>query len=483
MKHFIATAAVAAAAATVIAAPAVADTWQTTWYAAPQPTWGAEFALPTNVPAALESQTVREVVRTSVGGTRLRVSFSNRYGSAPLTIGEARIALAASSGDSATPAIGGRATADGGGTSAIGGSATGGDATSAIVGSATGGGAAGGGATGAIVARSGRVLTFGGRRRIVIAPGATAVSDAVDFVLPPLQRLGISAWLPQRASLTTFHWGAQQTGFIAPGNATAEERLEGASMLQGRAFLSAVHVAGGKGKGKGKGEGEDEGEGQGGQGQGGTIVAFGDSITDGNGSTPDRNRRWPDYLAEKLAPQGVGVANAGISGARLLSDRMGVKALDRFQHDVLDQPGVSAVVVLMGINDIGWPGSAFAPQEAPATAEQLIAVYRQLIARAHAKGLRVIGGTLLPYEGSLHGTPFEGHYTPAKDAVRRQVNEWIRNSSAFDAVADFDAALRDPVHPARLLPRYDCGDHLHPSDAGYKAMADVVSALLPRDRN
>ncbi|WP_395405782.1 SGNH/GDSL hydrolase family protein [Pseudoduganella sp. UC29_106] len=401
MKHLIATAALAAVAAA--AAPAAADTWQTTWYAAPQPTWGADFALPTNVPASLDGQTVREVVRTSVGGTRLRVSFSNRYGSAPLTIGEARVA-----------GVG-----------------------------------------------SGRVLTFGGRREVVVAPGATATSDAVDFALPPLQRLSISAWLPQRAPLTTFHWGAQQTGLFAAGNATAAEHFEGASTLQGRAFLSAVEVEGGT--------------------DGGTIVAFGDSITDGNGSTPDSNRRWPDYLADKLAPQGVGVANAGISGARLLSDRMGVKALDRFQHDVLDQPGVSAVVVLMGINDIGWPGSAFAPQDAPATAEQLIAVYRQLIARAHAKGVRVIGGTLLPYEGSLHGTPFEGHYTPAKDAVRRQVNEWIRNSGAFDAVADFDAALRDPAHPSRLLPRYDCGDHLHPSDAGYEAMADVVSGLRLRD--
>jgi lysophospholipase L1-like esterase len=417
MKQFIATAALVAAAA----APAAADTWQTTWYAAPQATWGADFALPTNVPAALEGQTVREIVRTSVGGTRLRVSFSNRYGSVPLTIGEARVAGAGA------------------------------------------GSSEGGGATSAIIAGSGRVLTFGGRRQTEIAPGATVTSDAVDFVLPPLQRLSISAWLPQRAPLTTFHWGAQQTGFIAAGNATAVEQLEGAPTLQGRAFLSAVHVAGGNGK------------------SGGTIVAFGDSITDGNGSTPDRNRRWPDYLADKLAPQGMGVANAGISGARLLSDRMGVKALDRFQHDVLDQPGVSAVAVLMGINDIGWPGSAFAPQDAPATAEQLIAVYRLLIAHAHAKGVRVIGGTLLPYEGSLHGTPFEGHYTPAKDAVRRQVNEWIRNSGAFDAVADFDAALRDPAHPARLLPLYDCGDHLHPSDTGYEAMAEVVSALRLSD--
>jgi lysophospholipase L1-like esterase len=433
MTQFIATAALAAAisamsASAVCAAPAgapgavptpSAGAWQTTWYAAPQPSWDAHFALPTNVPVALQGQTVREVVRTSVGGTRLRVSFSNRYGGAPLTIGAVRIALTAP-----VP----RADR-----------------------------AAGGATTAAIVASSSRTLTFNGKREVVIAPGQTATSDAADFALPPLQRLSVSAWLPGRAPLSTFHWGAQQTGFISAGNATGAARLDRPSLLQGRAFLSAVHVAGGAGGA-------------------GTIVAFGDSITDGNGSTPDRNRRWPDYLARRLAPQGIGVANAGISGARLLSERMGAKALDRFQHDVLEQPGVKAVVILMGINDIGWPGSAFAPQDAPATAEQLIAVYRQLIQRAHARGVRVVGGTLLPYEGSLQGTPFEGHHTPAKDAVRRQVNEWIRNSGAFDLVADFDAALRDPGHPSRLLPRYDSGDHLHPNDAGFAAMAEVVEA-------
>ncbi|MGO4467156.1 SGNH/GDSL hydrolase family protein [Pseudoduganella sp. RAF53_2] len=320
--------------------------------------------------------------------------------------------------------------------------------------------AATGGATSAVDVGSTAVLTFGGHRSVTIAPGQTATSDALDFVLPPLQRLTISTWLPQRAPTTTFHWGTWQTGYIASGNATAAANLDGAQLLQGRAFLSAVEVAGGDTR------------------QHRTVVAFGDSLTDGNGSTPDQNRRWPDYLAGRLAQQGIGVANAGIAGARLLGDKMGVKAADRFQHDVLDQPGVGTVVVLMGINDIGWPGSAFAPQDAPATAEQLIAAYRQLIARAHAANVRIIGATLPPYEGSLQGTPFEGHHTPAKDAVRRQVNEWIRHSGAFDTVADFDAALRDPAHSTRLLPAYDCGDHLHPSDAGYAAMAEVVQKVL-----
>jgi len=460
--HFAAAAALAAilSALTAPAAPAqAADGWQTTWYAAPQPSWGADFALPTNVPAALAGQTVREVVRTSVGGMRLRVSFSNRYGSTPLTIGAARIALTAPmppDSRSAKDAGSARDTADAGG------------------------------ATSATMAGSGRLVTFGGRRSVVIAPGGTATSDPVDFALAPQQRLSVSTWLPKRTPLTTFHWGAQQTGYIVPGNATAATRVEGATQLQGRAFLSAIHVAGpGGGRAAdGGGPGSVRGGGLAGGGDrrtrrdAGTIVAFGDSITDGNGSTPDRNRRWPDYLAARVAPQGIGVANAGISGARLLKDQMGVKALDRFQHDVLDLPGARTAVVLLGINDIGWPGSAFAPHDAPATAEQLIAVYRELIARAHAQGVRVIGGTLLPYEGSLQGTPFEGHHTPAKDAVRRQVNEWIRNSGAFDDVADFDAALRDPSHTARLLPAYDSGDHLHPGDAGFEAMAEVVAEVV-----
>jgi len=416
MKSTIASLALATASTAVAhPLPEAESAWRTTWYAAPQPAWGADFALPTGVPAMLDGQTVREFVRTSAGGTHLRVSFSNRYGSQPLAIGEARIAPAPRS----TPA----------------------DASHAA---------------------QGHLLTFAGRRAVLIAPGQTVTSDALEYALAPLQRLSVSTWLPQPAPLTTFHWGAQQTGYIVSGNAAAAARFDGAMPLQGRAFLSAIQVAGDAGAGA----------------AGGTIVAFGDSLTDGNGSTPDANRRWPDYLAERLAPRGIGVANAGISGAKLLSDRMGVKALDRFEHDVLSQPAVKTVVVLMGINDIGWPGSAFAPEDAPANAGQLIAVYRALVARAHGRGIRVIGGTLPPYEGSLHGTPFAGHYTPAKDAVRRQVNEWIRNGGAFDAVADFDAALRDPQRPSRMLPRYDSGDHLHPGDAGFAAMADVVSALL-----
>jgi lysophospholipase L1-like esterase len=399
-----------ALAAALIAGGAQAGEWTASWYAAPQPTWGGDFALPTNMPAALERQTIRETARISVGGSEVRVSFSNRYGRTALTIGAAHIALNA-----------------------------GGDA---------------------ILPRSSRPLSFAGRRSITIAPGAMATSDPLPFTVQALQKLSISTWLPQRAALDTFHWGAQQTAWVLPRNAATAAAMPCARQLHGRAFLSAIHVRGNATRA--------------------TVVAFGDSITDGNGSTPDANRRWPDYLAERLAPQGIAVANAGISGARLLSDRMGVKAVERFRHDVLEQPGVQSVIILMGINDIGWPGSAFAPQDEAVTAEALIATYRQLIAMAHEQRIRVIGATLLPYEGSLHGTPFADHYTPAKDAVRRQVNDWIRNSGAFDAVADLDAATRDPAHPARMLPRYDSGDHLHPGDAGYKAIADSFNIDLVR---
>lgn len=396
--------------AALLAATAVhAAEWRTTWYAAPMPTWGADFALPTMMPPALEDQTVREVVRTSIGGEQVRVTYSNRYGSAPLVIGEAR--LAATRDEPERPAS---LQQDG----------------------------------------AGMQLTFHGRRGVTIAPGQSATSDAAPLRVSARQRLSVSTWLPQRAPLSTFHWGAQQTAFAAPGNQAAAAALPNAQALAGRTFLSAVQVSGTAHR---------------------TVVAFGDSITDGNGSTPDRNLRWPDQLAERA--DGIAVVNAGISGARLLSDGMGEKAAARFARDVLSQPGVDTVIVLLGINDIGWPGSAFAPAEPPATASAMIAGYRTLIAAARSRQVRIVGGTLLPFEGALQGTPYAGHYSPAKDLVRREVNEWIRHSGEFDAIIDFDQLLRDPAHPTRLRPGFDSGDHLHPSDAGYAAMARAAELI------
>lgn len=389
--------------------------WVTSWHASPQPVWRNDLPLPTQLPELLHEQTVRETVRLSSGGRRLRVSLSNRYGKAPVLFGEVHVAEA---GDGS-----------------------------------------------AIVDGSDRRLSFGGRHSVTVPPGATVVSDPVDLEVRPLSRLAVSSYFPQPTTPGTFHWGEQQIGYIASGNATSSPSVDAQRLLKGRMFLASVLV-----------DAAPETP---------TVVVLGDSITDGNGSTPDRNRRWPDFLAERLAGAGVAVANAGISGARLLANGMGENALARFGHDVLGQPNVRTVVLLMGINDIGWPGGPFAPHEAPVTAEELIAGYRQLIAQARMHNLRIVGATLLPFEGALRGTPLEGHYSIEKERLRQAVNQWIRSAGEFDAIADFDALMRDPDHPARMLPAFDSGDHLHPGDAGYKAMADMLdmAALFGDDNN
>lgn len=387
------------------AAPATPSTrWVSSWSASPQPVWGADFILPTGIPASLHHDTVRETVRLSAGGRRIRLVFSNRYGTTALALGEVRVALA--------------------------------------------------GADGQTLPATGRMVRFGGEPRASVPPGAPLVSDPIELAPAALARLAVSVFLPEPTLLRTFHWGAQQTALLGKGNLTAAAAIAPARQLPGRLFLSAVLVEAPRATR--------------------TVVAFGDSITDGNGSTPGADRRWPDFLARRFAGD-VAVANAGISGARLLGDRMGVNALARFEQDVLGQPGVAAVVVLIGINDIGWPGSPFAPAERAVTAARLIAGYRQLVAAAHARNVRVIGATLPPFEGALQGTPFEGHYSAAKERLRQEVNAWIRDGGAFDAVADFDLLLRDPARPSRMLAAYDSGDHLHPGDAGYRAMAELVS--------
>ncbi|OUL98304.1 SGNH/GDSL hydrolase family protein [Variovorax sp. JS1663] len=313
----------------------------------------------------------------------------------------------------------------------------------------------------AVEAGSERPLRFGGRGEVVLAPGTRAVSDPVDLPVPALGRVAVSLYLPQPTAPSTFHWDAHQTAYVAEGDQTAAARLPAnATTLGTRVFLSALMV-----------ESPTPPK---------TVVALGDSLTDGNGSTPDADRRWPDALAERLSGRGVAVLNAGISGGRLLKPGMGLSALARVQRDVLGQPGVRAMVVMLGTNDIGWPGGPFAPQEPPMTAEAMIDGLRQLIAQAHAHNVRIVGGTIAPNENALQGTPIEGHHSPSKDRVRQTVNRWIREGGEFDAVVDFDALLRDPARPSRLLPAYDSGDHLHPGDTGAKAMAQAIDldALL-----
>jgi lysophospholipase L1-like esterase len=402
---------------TVAAGPRVAwsaetDNWIGTWAASPQPIWGADFALPLNIPSHLWNQTVRQIAHVSIGGSRVRVVLSNEYGTRPLTIGAAHIAAAT------------------------------------------------GGST--IAAGSDRPLTFGGRVAITIPPGAPAVSDPVDLSVTPLSDLAISLFLPDITPQTTFHWDGVQTAYIGAGNQTGENEIKGADKTKARVLLSEIQVNA--------------------PADARAIVTFGDSITDGNSSTPDANHRWPDFLAERLQQAGqthVAVLNEGISGARVLHDRMGVNALARFDRDVLAQPGADAVVLMMGINDIGWPGLiGVSKDEGVPSADDVIAGYRQLIARAHARGIRIIGATLTPFEDALHGTPFNNYYDEDKEKKRQAVNAWIRSGGAFDGVIDFDAATRDPSNPKHILAKYDSGDHLHPQDVGYKAMADSIDLNL-----
>ncbi len=307
---------------------------------------------------------------------------------------------------------------------------------------------------GATAPASTRTVTFGGEATATLPPGAPLVSDPVDLPTDDLARLAVSVYLPGPAAPGGFHWDGRQTMWVAEGNRVDDETLPAAETTTARLFLTGVQV--------------DAAE------TDGAVAVIGDSITDGNGATVDADTRWPDHLATRLAPHDVAVINAGISGARLLSDRMGVNALARFDRDVLAQPGVDTVVVLLGINDISWPGTAFAPQAERPTAQALIAGYRQLIARAKTQGVRIVGVTLTPFEGALAGTPLDDYHHPDKDALRREVNAWIRNSGAFDAVLDFDAWSRDPDASDRFAPVYDSGDHLHPGDEGNKRLAEAI---------
>jgi len=390
------------------AAQASADSWISSWTANPQAIWGSELPLPTRIPASLADQTVRQVLRVSGGGKQVRVVLSNEYGSQPLQIGAAHVALAA--------------------------------------------------AGSAIVGVSDRPLTFSGETNPIIPPGTKLVSDPVDLKVASLARLAVTLYLPATTPLTTFHWDGKETAYLGRGNQAAATRLDAKEKLEARLFLSEVLIDAPDNRG--------------------TVVTLGDSITDGNGSTSDSDRRWPDFLAQRLAKEKITVLNAGISGGRLLQDGMGSSALARFDSDVLVKPQLKSVVLLLGINDISWAGTPFAPDAVPPSADRLIAGYRQLIAQARLRKVRIVGATLLPFEGSLAGTPMQGYYTAEKDRLRQTINHWIRSSGEFDAVVDFDALTRDPARPSRLLPRYDSGDHLHPGDAGYQAMAAALNDAL-----
>jgi lysophospholipase L1-like esterase len=308
-----------------------------------------------------------------------------------------------------------------------------------------------------IVPDSERVLTFSGESSITIPPGAIIVSDPVKLAVPALGDLAVSLYLPGNTGPATFHAEGKQTSYISPsGDFTGSIALPTSSTTLSSFFLTNVAV-------KASNDGR-------------AIVTLGDAITDGTASTPDANHRWPNFLADRLQAshhdQDLGVLDQGISGNRILHDIAGTNALARLDRDVLSQTGVKYVTVLLGINDIGFSGIPGFTDQA-VSANDIIAGLTQIIERAHARGLRIYGCTLTPFEGT-----FPGYYTPEGEVKRETVNKWIRTSDAYDAVIDFDKAVRDPSHPTRMLAAYDSGDHLHPNDAGYMAMANAIDLSL-----
>lgn len=300
-----------------------------------------------------------------------------------------------------------------------------------------------------------RPLTFGGRESVTVPPGAPVVSDPLDFAFAPLSDLAVTAYLERGPDTVTIHPGSRTTSYLHAGRAVSARDLPEARRVDHWFFLAGIDVV---------------------SADAAAVVVLGDSITDGRGSTTNGNDRWPDELARRLhgragaAP--VAVLNAGVGGNRLLRDGLGPSALARLDRDVLAQPGVAWLVVLEGINDLGTRVSARAKGEAWASAEDVIAAYEQIVRRAHAVGIRVYGGTIMPFEG------FEAYFNAETEADRQAVNRWIRTSGVFDAVIDFDAATRDPARPSRLLPAADGGDHLHPGVEGHRLLGAAVDLAL-----
>jgi lysophospholipase L1-like esterase len=322
------------------------------------------------------------------------------------------------------------------------------------------------GESGAILPGSDHAVTFDGQSSVVIPPGAEWISDPVDMKVAPLSKLAVSLYFKGVVPVTTSHWEGRDTAFITVGDTTADENIKPSGTMTAKPFLTGIMV-------------DTPADAR-------AVVTFGDSITDGDGSTPDKTHRWPDFLAKRLSEAGqpIAVVNEGISGARVLSDRMGVNALARFDHDVIAQPHVSTVILMMGINDIGWPEMILDPTAKVPSASAITNGYKQLIDRAHLHGVRVIGATLTPFEDTFHGRlGLDQYYNPEKEKVREAVNNWIRTSGTFDGVIDFDALARDPDNPKHIKASMDSGDHLHPNDAAYEAMAGAIDLGMLRGNN
>lgn len=376
-------------------------------------TWASSPASPPGAATTFADRTLRQIVHTSIGGDMVRVRFSNVFGTERVRIDAASIGLH-----------------EGGGR---------------------------------IVAGTLTTLTFGGEPSITIPTGARVFSDAADLAVDAGQGLAISLHVAAESQASTIHLTASQTSYVSPSGdfVTAEQMPAGTTEIVSWYWLTGVDVLAHRTTK--------------------AVVAVGDSITDGLLSTQDANARWPDVLARRLndrrkgAKKRVAVLNAGISGNRVLTSGLGPNQLARFDRDVLTQTGVTHVILLEGINDIGFPElPGFEDEDVSAAA--IIAGMKQLIERAHARGLTIYGGTIVPYKGAFY-------YSDDGEAKRQAVNDFIRHGGAFDGVVDFDEALRDPADPLRMLPEYDSGDHLHPGDAGYEKMGETVDLKLFKRRH
>jgi lysophospholipase L1-like esterase len=381
--------------------------WVGSWAASQQIPEPAN-ALP---PDELRDATLRQIVRLSVGGARLRVHLSNAFGTAPLRIDSVHIASPISP------------------------------------------------ASDKIDVATDKALTFAGSPSVIVPAGAEYISDPIDYPVAPLSNLAISFHLQEPPARQTGHPGSRSTSYVVHGDMVAAAELPNATKVDHWYQIAGVDVTG--------------------PADGASIVALGDSITDGHATTTNGNDRWTDALAERLqgsaATNRIGVLNQGIGGNHLLVDGLGPNVLARFNRDVLAQTGVRYVIVLEGVNDLGGLTrlGEVPIAEHEALVARILGAYQQIVLRAHAHGLEAIGATILPYAGSDY------YHPTARDEMDRQaVNQWIREPGHFDAVVDFDQAMRDPSHPDHLLPSYDSGDHLHPSPAGYRAMADAIPLAL-----
>lgn len=304
-------------------------------------------------------------------------------------------------------------------------------------------------------AKSAYPVYFSGKLKAQILPGKQLISDPIQLSVPDHAQLMVNTFIEKPTTFKTFHWDAKQTSWIIAGNQTVNLNTpSSAKTTTARLLLSAIEV---KPKHKAR-----------------VVAVIGDSITDGATATLDANTRWTDFLAKRLSPHQVAVINSGISGNRLLTDGMGDSALKRLNSEVFQYSGVKTLIVLVGINDISWPGTAFAPKQQIPSFEALTEGYKRIVKEAHEQGIQVIGATLLPFSGALPNTPLDNYYQPNKDELRQRINHWMRTSKTFDGVLDLEQGLKDSKHSDRLNPIYDSGDHLHPNDRGNQQMANLV---------